>query len=271
MWGVLVVCVAITIVLVRVCVAILPFPTLVCPFLIVFWVLYALAPHIDALQPIAFGPSEATSFHPLTAVLLSLGQALFSPTISVGFCCFRRRAVEQLAPWLGRPDRRRHRHGRVLLLPRRRSGSVNLGLYGFNGVLTAVSVFVICGGQLRLAIFGALVATILTPVIADIGLQTLSAPFVLTTWLMLALGWIGDNWFAVKPAPASRGRFASQLAPSNPEIDHARAERPDGNCRPLRTTQVAACRRLEAVSSRRERPLALQRRRRRSLSGPAPL
>ncbi len=211
MWGVLVACVAITIVLVRVCVSILPFPTLVLPFLIVFWVLYALVPQIEVLQPIAFGPSGATSFHPLTAVLYSLGQALFSPTILSGLLFL---TGVLLSNW---------RHGLVALIGAVigtvvsyyyrdvDAGSVNLGLYGFNGVLTAVAVFVVCGGQLRLAILGALVATILTPAIADIGLQTLSAPFVLTTWLMLALGWIGDNWFDVKPAPASPD-LASQLA-----------------------------------------------------------
>jgi urea transporter len=80
-------------------------------------------------------------------------------------------------------------------------GSVNLGLYGFNGVLTAVSVFVICGGKLRLSILGALLATILMPAIANFGAPIVSAPFVVTTWLMLALGWVEDNWFSPLPVP----------------------------------------------------------------------
>jgi hypothetical protein len=65
-----------------------------------------------------------------------------------------------------------------------------------------VSVFVFCGGKLRLAILGALPATILMR-IADFGVQTLSAPFVFTTWLMLGLGWVEDNWFDVEPERAS--------------------------------------------------------------------
>jgi urea transporter len=81
--------------------------------------------------------------------------------------------------------------------------SANLGLYGFNGVLTAVSVFVLCGGKLRLAILGALLATILTPAVAAFGVQTLSAPFVFTTWLMLALGWVEGHWFALPTAADS--------------------------------------------------------------------
>jgi urea transporter len=67
--------------------------------------------------------------------------------------------------------------------------------------LTAVSVFVICGGKLRLSILGALLATILMPAIANFGAPIVSAPFVVTTWLMLALGWVEDNWFSPPPVP----------------------------------------------------------------------
>jgi urea transporter len=211
MWAVLVVSVAATIVLVRICIAILPFPTLALPFVLIFWLLFALEPQLDVLQPIAFGPSAATTFHPLTAVLHSLGEALFSLTILSGLLFL---TGILLSNW---------RHGLVALIGAAIGtvvsyyyrqvdpGSVNLGLYGFNGVLTAVSVFVICGGQLRLAILGALIATILMPAFAAIGLPTLSAPFVLTTWLMLALGWIGDRWFDDKPVPSSPD-VESQLA-----------------------------------------------------------
>jgi urea transporter len=223
MWAVLVVCVAITIVLVRVCVAVLPFPTLAFPFLIVFWALYALAPDFAVLRPIEFSAFAPATFHPLKAVLLSLGQALFSPAILSGLL-FATGIF--LSNW---------RHG-VLAVSGAVIGtavayyyrdvdpaSVNQGLYGFNGVLTAVAVFVVCGGKLRLSILGALLATIMMPVIADLGLQTLSAPFVFTTWLMLGLGWIEDNWFDVRkgtvlPA-ASRSKTA---APAQALKGHSR-------------------------------------------------
>ena len=80
-----------------------------------------------------------------------------------------------------------------------------IGLYGFNGVLAAVSASVVCGGKLGLAILGAILATILTPAIAALGFQTLSAPFVFTTWLLVIVGWIEDRWFdpTAKPAAAS--------------------------------------------------------------------
>ena len=204
MWVVLVVCVAVAVVLVHGLVALLPFPILASPFLIIFWCLYALAPHLDVLQPAASGPSATTSFHPVEAVLFSLGQAVFSPSIWSGLLFL---TGMLLSNW---------RHGMIAFLgavigtvvsyyyrdvdPT----SIDFGLYGFNGVLTAVAVYVICGRKLRLAILGALIATILIPAIAAVGLQTVSAPFVFTTWMVLGLGWIEQKWFDM-PVPVARG------------------------------------------------------------------
>lgn len=208
MWGVLIVSVVITVLVVSLLLIVLPFPILTLPFLIVFWALYALTPYVDVLQPITSSSAHVTSFYPLIAVLHSLGQVLFVTSILSGVLFL---AGVTLGNW---------RHGLIALVGavigtlvsyyyrEVDAQSVNLGFYGFNGVLTAVAVFVFCGGQLRLAILGALIATILTPAIADFGVQTLSAPLVLTTWLMLALGWLGEHWFDVKPPAAAQGASA---------------------------------------------------------------
>ncbi|PKT99548.1 Urea transporter, partial [Neisseria meningitidis] len=133
-----------------------------------------------------------------------LGQALFSPSIWSGLLflagillsSWRHAVLAFLGATIGTAVS--YYYGDV------HSMNVNSGLYGFNGVLTAVAVYALCGGKLRLAILGALVATILTPAIAAVGLQTVSAPFVFTTWLVLTLGWIEQQWFDV-PAPAVAG------------------------------------------------------------------
>ena len=214
MWGVLIASIVVTSLLVSLLLTFVPFPISAFPFLLVFWTLSALAPHTHVLQPITHTPVDFT-FHPLVAVLHSLGQALFSPSIWSGVLFL---IGVLLSNW---------RHGLIALMGAVigtlvsyyyrdvDAGSVNLGLYGFNGVLSAVSVFVICGGQLRLAILGALIATILTPAIADLGLLTLAAPFVFTGWLMLALGWVGDHWFDETPARVAAADAATQPSHSS--------------------------------------------------------
>ena len=196
MWVVLVVCVAITVVLVRLLVAIFPFPILALPFVLGFWVLYALAPHLDVLQPRSLDLPVATTLRPVTAVLSSLAETVFSTSVWSGLLFlagvlvsnWRHATVAVLGAIIGTTVSYYYRH----LDPE----SVNFGLYGFNGVLSAVAVYALCGSKLRLAILGALIATIATPAFADLGLQAVSAPFVFSTWLVLALGWIDEKWFS---------------------------------------------------------------------------
>ncbi|MCH9625968.1 MAG: Urea transporter [Chlamydiales bacterium] len=200
MWITLIACIAAAVVLVRLCVAILPFPTLALPFLIIFWTLYALSSVFNFLEPIVLPTKIETTFHPVTAVLFSLGQAIFSPSIWSGLVFltglflsnWRHGLIAFLGAIIGTTVSYYYRHVDPM--------SVDLGLYGFNGVLSAVSVFVFCGNKLRLSLFGAILATMIMPVIAKLGIQTLSSPFVFTTWLMLGLGWFEYNWFNTPPS-----------------------------------------------------------------------
>lgn len=198
MWGVLLVCVVVTIVLVRILVSVVPFPITAFPFLLVFWVLSALAPYLDVLRPIDFGAIQAADFHPLTAVFLSLGQALFSPTLISGALLllglivgnWRHAVIAVVGATIG------------TLVAYYYGGAgaaiADTGLFGFNGVLAAVAVYVICGERLQLSLLAALVATVTTPLFSLLGLQYLSAPFVFSVWLLLALGWIDDQGFRIR-------------------------------------------------------------------------
>ncbi len=212
MWVVLIVCVLAAVLLVWIFVKILPFPFLALPFVLLFWTLYTLSPSIDAVQPADLsGSSEMSSFHPLVAVLQSLGQTLFS-----------------LSPWSGLlfitgVFLSNWRHGVVALMGASMATltsyyyghadvtAVNLGLLGFNGVLAAVGIYVLCGEDLRLAILGAVTAAILTPAMADLGavveagLQAACMPFLLATWLVLGLGRIDETWFAQR-RPSNKPR-----------------------------------------------------------------
>lgn len=215
MWIVLLACIAIAVLLVRLFLRILPFPIIALPFLIIFWILWAIEPHVNFLEPSNIHLTAYHTFHPIIAVLFSLGQAIYSPTIWSGMLFL---TGLSLSNW---------RHGVVGLLgavigttvayyySHATPENANLGLYGFNGVLAAVAVFAFCGGRLRLSILGAILATIFIPLIADFGVQTLAAPFVFTTWLMILLGWIEDNWFreplSIQPAGTESGSDVSPI------------------------------------------------------------
>jgi len=216
MWAVLIVCVAIVIVMVHVLVRLLPFTILVFPFLIIFWVLWAVEPHVGFLEPAAGGPAAAAAatFQPVLAVLRGLGGTMFSSFALTGvlFLC-----GVLLSNW---------RHGVIALIgaivgtvvsyyyKQVSPVSVDLGIYGFNGVLAGVATYAVCGARLRLAVLGALLATILTPAVAAIGVQGLSAPFVLAIWFLLLLGWIERRWFD-EPDEADPSQIAATEA-ANP-------------------------------------------------------
>ncbi len=195
MWSVLLACVVAAVVLVKLFLYILPFPFFILPFLIIFWVLAALAPHVGVLQPLTFPALPVADFNPVLAVLMSLGQAVYSPMILSGVLFivgmlvsnWRHAVVAASGAIVGAMVS--YYYGDM------DSESVNQGLYGFNGVLAAVAAYVTCGEKLRLAVLGAILATMLIPAVGDLGLQSLAAPFLITIWLMLALGWVEDRWF----------------------------------------------------------------------------
>lgn len=201
MWGVLLVCVAVAIVLVHFLVAISPFPILIIPFLVIFWALEALEPYLSFVQPLAT-PAAATAaiFDPIEALVLGLGQALFSPTIWSGLLFFvgvlasnwRCALIAVIGAAVGASVAAFYSHVDV--------AAVDQGFYGFNGVLAGVAAYVVLAGGLRLAILSVLLATILIPVVSQFGVPSLSAPFAVAVWVLLALGWVDHRWF--KPQPS---------------------------------------------------------------------
>lgn len=199
MWGVLIAVVIAAIVLVRLLAVIVPFPIVALPFLIIFWLLWAIAPYTDVLHPIESPMPTAASFDLLTATLHGLGQALFSPTVLSGalFLCglvvssWRHAVIALIGACIGTLVASFYSHADP--------ASVDMGLYGFNGVLAGVACYLFSGNKLRPAILGSVLATMLIPLISDFGVLSLSAPFVLATWLVLLLGRIEVTW--MRPPP----------------------------------------------------------------------
>lgn len=204
MWAVLVVCIIVAVLMVKLFLRILPFPQIALPFLIIFWVLWALEPHVGFLEPSThhMDMTDYTTFHPAVAVLFSLGQAIFSASLWSGVLFligmflsqWRYGVVALLGAVVGTLIAYYYRHVSPEM--------VDMGLYGFNAVLAAVGTFIICGNSLRLSVLSALLATILIPIIGSFGLQTLSAPFNCAIWTLLILGWVQTKWFQIPPEEA---------------------------------------------------------------------
>jgi urea transporter len=226
MWGLLLACVILTVIIVRIFLRILPFPFLILPFLLVIWGLWELEPSLGFLRPASSAPvTTESAFRPVTSVILSLGQGALSPTIPSGilFLCgvllsnVRHAVIAMLGAAIGSLVAFYYHNVDPAL--------VDQGLYGFNGVLAAVAAYVICGSKLRLAILGALLATMLIPVVSSFGVPSLSAPFVVATWLLLVLGWLERIWFdppdqMAAPPASSPARVATAEPATQPSRDN---------------------------------------------------
>lgn len=67
------------------------------------------------------------------------------------------------------------------------AGELHLGLYGFNGALTAIALSLRFGQQPLLILAGSALATLLQLLMAQAGFPPFTAPFVVTCWLLIWL------------------------------------------------------------------------------------
>jgi urea transporter len=78
--------------------------------------------------------------------------------------------------------------------------NVALGLYGYNATLAAVALF-LWRRSLIAPLLGMLFSVALTELIPLVGLPALTAPFVVATWMVLALGWLDGRLFPEQVKP----------------------------------------------------------------------
>ncbi len=72
---------------------------------------------------------------------------------------------------------------------------INSGFIGFNAVLAALAVYVVVAADLRLAALAALVSTWIFSFIGRNGpVPALASGFVLTVWVILAMGWLNPRF-----------------------------------------------------------------------------
>jgi urea transporter len=80
-------------------------------------------------------------------------------------------------------------------------GTVSIGIYGYNAALAAVAVY-LWRKSLLYPMLAALVAVPLTEFFPKtLGIPALTAPFVVSAWIVLAVGSL-EPWFCAEPTPA---------------------------------------------------------------------
>ena len=173
------------------------FPILAAPFIVLFWTFWEFAEDAG-LTFRSFAPFANEEYEAVRAGLSALGAALFAGTITAGILFFvavlvsnwRHAALalsaaflaDRIAEWWAVPGEQ-----------------INLGLAGFNAVLAAVAIYAFCGSDIRLSLFGAVFASAILPVFGKLDLVSLAAGFVVTTWLVILLGWFQREHFNERP------------------------------------------------------------------------
>ena len=183
-----------------------PFPTYTTPFIVTTWAIFFLAPVLGA-SPVEPGPATA-SVGVLGAVANGVGQVMFQASIWTGLLFLAGIAVNDWrhASWVlagsvvGMLMGSFHTGATVTdvdperLVDRALAENVALGLYGYNATLAAVALF-LWRRSLIPPLLGILLSVALTEVVPMLGIPALTAPFVLATWLVLALGWLDGRLF----------------------------------------------------------------------------
>jgi urea transporter len=176
-----------------------PFPTYTTPFILTTWVLYFLGPVLGAAPVGPGGPPTAAGF--AEAVAHGVSQVMFQASLWTALLFLVGIALNdwEHALWVVAASL----IGLLVGIYHHASADevAGLGLYGYNATLAAIALF-LWRRSLIPPLLGILISVPLTENFSMVGLPALTAPFVLATWLVLALGWLEARLFAPR-APAS--------------------------------------------------------------------
>jgi urea transporter len=162
----------------------LPFPTYTAPFIVTTWTLVAVAVGLELPSSVHPPPPNTfdifTSFtEGLSEVFLQANQVtgiFFLAALAVGN--WRHAALGLVGSMVGML---------VALYHRDMSGEISIGIYGYNASLAAIALY-LWRPSLLIPLLGILVSTPITEYFPMTGLPTLTAPFVLACWLVIAIG-----------------------------------------------------------------------------------
>ena len=190
-----------------------PFPTYTTPFIVTTWAIFFLGAALGASRVAAGGALESPGYvqaiaHGVSQVMFqaSLGTAFFF-LLGIALSDWRHASWVLLGSVVGMMIGNYHltEVARALdpesLIDRSVAENVALGLYGYNATLAAVALYLWRRSFIP-PILGMFLAVGLTDLVPLLGLPALTAPFVLATWMVLALGWL-DGRFLKEPAAST--------------------------------------------------------------------
>jgi urea transporter len=191
----------------------LPFPTYTAPFIVTTWVVHALGKAMGAAPVVGYPALLSNPPLPFAAeaVAHGIGQVMFQGSLWTGLLFLvgiaindRQHAawvlagsiVGMLLAWHHTTEATRAIDPERLV-DRALFDNIALGLYGYNATLAAVALFLWRRSVIP-PLLGMLLSVPLTELVPLLGLPALTAPFVLATWLVLALGWLDERLFREK-------------------------------------------------------------------------
>jgi urea transporter len=182
-----------------------PFPTYTTPFVVTTWVIHALGKALGVAGVTGYPallPDPPLPFV-VQAVSHGVGQVMFQGSLWAGLLfllgiaignrghaalVLAGSAVGMLLAWHHTTEATRALDPERLV-DRAVLESIALGLYGYNATLAPVALY-LWRKSLIAALLGALLTVPLSELVPYLGVPALTAPFVVATWLVLALGWL---------------------------------------------------------------------------------
>ena len=189
----------------------LPFPTYTTPFIVTTWGVYFIG---RALGAVHVDPGPALQNVGIVSVIAhGIGQVMFQGNLWTGLFFLVGIAVNDrvhaiwvlLGSVVGMLVASYHATAGSSalhierLLEHVHSDNIALGLYGYNATLTAVALYLWRKSVIP-PLLGIILSVPVTELIPILGLPALTAPFVLTTWLVMVFGWIEERFW---PKPAA--------------------------------------------------------------------
>ncbi len=176
----------------------LKFPTYTAPFILATWLILIVAHTMagTAIDVMPAPPAHTPSGF-VAEVLAGAAEVMFGATVvtgilflaGIGLCTWRHAVLGLLGSIVGTL---------VALYHNDPTSAVHLGIYGYNAVLAPIAVY-LWGKSLLIAILAAMISVPLTEFFPSwLGIPALTAPFVVASWIIIAVGQI-DALFLREP------------------------------------------------------------------------